>query len=100
MIDSALGLGLIACAILRRDIDAALDIRFKNRLPFDPLFSSLMPSNGLALPDLSLVMRGKSRSLPLRLESERLLAKELRRVACEVSPFRSVLEEDTDRAEE
>lgn len=99
------GLGLKAWAMLLRDIEEILDILFMSRLRFESLFSSLVPSGVVApLGALSLMVRGTSASLVVRLDLERILAKESRRLVGDVvgdaSPLRSVLEDDPERAEE
>lgn len=104
MMGLSFGLGLKAWAMLLRDIEEILDILFMSRLRFESLFSSLVPSGVVApLGALSLMVRGTSASLVVRLDLERILAKESRRLVGEVgdaSPLRSVLEDDPDRAEE
>lgn len=92
MIDASFGPGLRACAMLLRDIEDILDIRFKSRLRFESFLSSFM--------HLSLAHLGRSISLPLRLDMERLLANESLFEFGAYSAFRSVLLEEPDRADE
>ena len=100
--DADLGLGLMACAMLRLDSDVTLDMRFSRRLDLDILFSSLILSSGaLMFGDLSVIARCRSASLPSRLDApDRMLATEPRRLWDATSALGSVLEEDADLVEE
>lgn len=70
--------------MLLRDIEEMLDIRFMSRLRFDSFFSSFVPSGVVApLIEESLIVRGNSFSLAARLDLERTLAKESRRLVDE-----------------
>jgi len=88
--------GLKACTILLREADEIFDMRLNNLLFFDSFFSSLLPSVVSVASEVSLMDRGRSTSLPLRLDAERLLMKESRREALAESLWCSVLDEDMD----